>query len=193
MSRTKEMNNEVIGDLGDQLAREAAVYAEVFQSWRRPEVAREVIESLLNGDAETFNAMLQPGLDVFDPDPVDLEAIRIGLCYKLLLIVEKIGQIKVIPADTETCRLRTDLTADERRRYVAIAAQFTDAVIWEVGESRGLSSALGGDGPVVPPGPFLDALKAEGLVSCKPDETIIALNPNTGVYGQLRDVCGFQL
>jgi hypothetical protein len=105
---------------------------------------------------------------------------------------EKIGQIKFIPADTETCRLRTDLTADERRRYLAIAARFTDAVIWDVGAGRGLS-ALSGDGPVVPPGPFRDTLRAEGLVNCQQDETIIALNPNTGVYGQARDVCGFQL
>lgn len=196
MSRTLELSDkaidEAIADLSDQLAREAGAFAEVFQSWRRPEVAREVVESLLNGDAEAFNALLQPGLDAFDPDPPDREAIGIALCYKVLLLVEKIGQIKRIPSDTETCRLRTDLTADERRRYVAIAASFTDAEIWEVGAGRGLT-ALGEDGPVVPPGPFRDALRAEGLVNCKQDETILALDPNTGVYGQARDVCGFQL
>ena len=134
------------------------------------------------------------GLDrrLLDPDPSDREAVGIALCYKLLLLVEKIGQIKRIPSDTETCRLRTDLTADERRRYVAIAASFADAEIWEVGAGRGLT-ALGEDGPVVPPGPFRDALRAEGLVNCKQDETILALDPNTGVYGQAKDVCGFQL
>lgn len=196
MSRTLELSDkaidEAIAGLSDQLAREAGAFAEVFQSWRRPEVAREVVESLLSGDGETFNALLRPGLDAFDPDPSDREAVGIALCYKLLLLVEKIGQIKRIPSDTETCRLRTDLTADERRRYVAIAASFADAEIWEVGAGRGLT-ALGEDGPVVPPGPFRDALRAEGLVNCKQDETILALDPNTGVYGQAKDVCGFQL
>jgi hypothetical protein len=196
MSRTLDLSDteieEAVAELSDQLAREAGAFAEVFQSWRRPEVARSVVESLLNGDAETFKALLQPGLDAFDPDPSDREAIGIALCYKLLLLVEKIGQMKRIPSNTETCRLRTDLTADERRRYVAIAARFTDAEVWEVGVGRGLT-AVGEDGPVVPPGPFLDALRAEGLLNCKQDETILALDPNTGVYGQARDVCGFQL
>lgn len=196
MSRTLELTDraidQAITDLGDRLARESAAYAEVFRTWRRPEVAREVVESLLDGDGERFNALLKPGLDAFDPDPADPEGTRIALCYKLLLLVEKIGQIKRVPSTTETCRLRTDLSTVERRRYVAIAARFADAEVWQAGAGRGLTT-VGGDGPVIPPGPFRDALRAEGLLECKPDETIVALDPTTGVYGQVRDVCGFQL
>ena len=54
MSRTLELSDkaidEAIAGLSDQLAREAGAFAEVFQSWRRPEVAREVVESLLSGN-----------------------------------------------------------------------------------------------------------------------------------------------
>ena len=180
--------DEAIADLTDEFAREAGALADVLESWRRPEVAREVVESLLNQDRDAFQALLEPGIDPLDP--VDPEATRIAICYKLLLLAEKLGRPKKV-ASTETCRLRTDLSPDERRRYLAIAFKFSDGQIWEGGAVRGL--AIGLEGPVIPPGPFLDALRAEGLVKCAPDDTIVSLDPRSGVFRGLSDVCGFQL
>jgi len=180
--------DEALSDLSDEFAREAGELANVFESWRKPEVAREVVESLINQDREAFRALLEPGID--PSDPRDPDETRIAICYKLLLLAEKLGRPKSVKTGTETCRLRTDLSPDERRRYLAIAFQFTDGQIWERGAADVL---IGSEGPVVPPGPFLDALKAEGLVKCVPDESIVSLDPRSGVFRGLEDVCGFQL
>jgi hypothetical protein len=186
---SEEAIDEAIAGLSDEFAREVGVLADVFESWRRPEVAREVVESLLNRDREAFNALLEPGLDPTSGDP---EVIRISLCYKLLLIAEKLGRIKVIPGTTETCRLRTDLSRDERLRYLVIASRYSDAEVWEDDAARGLSG-IDSEGPVIPQGPFLDELRAEGLVKCEKDETVLSIDPFAGVFRGLKDVCGLQL
>jgi hypothetical protein len=54
-------------------------------------------------------------------------------------------------------------------------------------------TGMGVEGPIVPPGPFLDALNAEGLVDCKPDKTNLALDPHAGAFRGLKDLCGLQL
>jgi hypothetical protein len=57
------------------------------------------------------------------------------------------------------CRVRTDLTPGERRVYLRLALQFRElgTVLAEPGGARG---------PEIAPGAFLDALRAEGLVTC---------------------------
>ena len=155
MSRTLELSDkaidEAIAGLSDQLAREAGAFAEVFQSWRRPEVAREVVESLLSGDGETFNALLRPGLDAFSPIRPIVKLSVSPFATSCCCSSRRSARLKQA-SDTETCRLRTEVTGDERRRYVAIAASFADAEIWEVGAGRGLT-ALGEDGTCRPARP----------------------------------------
>jgi hypothetical protein len=184
---SEEAINKMIADLSDEFAREVGAFADVFERWRRPEVARKVVESLLNNDREAFNALLRPGID---PAGVDPEGKRLALCYKLLLLAEKLGQPKLTKGPM-ICRLKTGLSLSQRLRYLAIARQFRNVYIWEDSAARGLSAQ--GLGPIIPPGPFLDALTAEGLVDCKPDETVLSLDPYSGVFRGLKDVCGFQL
>lgn len=179
---SEEAINNAVGDLSEAFAREAGAFADVLESWRKPQVARRVVESLLNNDPKAFNALLQPGID---PPGVDPDRGRL-LCYKLLLLAEKLGQPK-FTRGPEVCRLRTGLSRSERLRYLVIALRFGNAQIWE----DSLSAA--GLGPIIPSGPFLDALKAENLVDCVPDETVLALEPYSGVFRGLKDMCGFQL
>lgn len=184
---SEEATNRALADLSDEFAREVGALANVLNSWRRPEVARKVVESLLSNDREAFNRLLQPGID---PEGVDPEGIRIMHCLKLLLLAEKLGQLKLIKGPM-VCRLRTDLSLAERLRYLAIARQFRNVFIWEDSAARDLSAE--GVGPIVEAGPFRDALEAEGLLNCKPDETVLSLDPYSGVFRGLKDVCGFQL
>ena len=199
MGRNVELNDETIeqavADLSDEFAREVGALADVLENWRKPEVARAVVESLLDNDRDRFSALLQANRDVPDadlpPDPYgDLTEKQKLLCYKLLLLAEKFGQPK-ITGTTETCRLRTDLSPDERRRYLEIALHFRERDELPV-LSEGWTRGFSGEGPAIPPGVFLDALKAEGLVNCVSDPTIRTID-TSGVFGRLKDVCGFSL
>ena len=133
-------------------AARAGALADLLQRWRRPALARTVLASLLAGDGETFRELLRD----FDP-PVS------GKCWWLRDVVEKIvGAVEF----RSVCRLRNDLTAGERRLYLQLALQFRRR-----GESPLLSrtgdgvQAGGACGAVIAAGPFLDALRAEGLVT----------------------------
>jgi hypothetical protein len=175
--------DDALADLTEEFAREFGALADVFESWRKPEVAGAVVEAVLNRDRDAFMALLEPGLDPRDPSDPDVWAIT--LCYKAQLLLEKFGRKSPAPT-VETCHLRTDLSPDERRRYLVIALQFADtAILVEDGGDPGL------EGPVVPPGPFLDALRAEGLVNCV-KETVAQLDPRSGAFGGLRGLCEFQ-
>ena len=180
--------NTAVADLSEAFAREAGAFADVLERWRRPEVARKVVASLLNGDRDAFNSLIEPG---FDPGGVDPDGKRLALCYKLLLLAQKLGQPK-FGRGPEICRLKTDLSLAQRVRYLAIARQFRNVYVWEDGAARGLSGEAV-EGPIIPPGPFLDALKAEGLVVCAPDKTVLSLDPYAVVFHGLKDVCGVQL
>lgn len=132
-------------------AARAGALADLFARWRKPAVARTVIASLLADDGDTFRELLRD----FDP-PV------LGKCWWVREVVDRV----VATVELRTvCRLRTDLTAGERALYLRLALQFREhaAVLAQPG---GALDAIGAPGPEIPPGPFLDALRAEGLVTC---------------------------
>jgi hypothetical protein len=185
---------EAISQFSAEFAREVGVFADLFEYWRKPDVARAVVESLLDNDRDAFNALLKP--EVADPSPIDprngdLDETQFLLCYKLLLLLDKLGRMKVTKKQ-EICRLRTDLSPGERRRYLAIALQFGDGEIFvhERTPDGGRNSL---QGPVIPPGPFLEALRAEGLVTCVEDNTIATIDTGFGIFSGVKDMCEFTL
>ena len=190
MKRTRALSDETIdravAQVSDELAGEAGALADVLENWRRPEVARAVVESLLDNDRDRFSELLQFKID----GPGDPDERRRYICYKLLLLVEKLGQPKFLPGATETCYLRTDLSPEERRRYLAIVLEFSDSGQPPTLYDRG---TVGLQGPEIPPGPFLEALKAERLVTCVTDPTVLQLDPRSGPFQDLKDICGFSL
>jgi hypothetical protein len=154
------LNPEAALDLAAaDFAARAGALADLLQRWRRPALARTVLASLLAGDGETFRELLRD----FDP-PMP------GKCWWLREVVDKmVGVVEF----RSVCRLRTDLTAGERQLYLQLTLQFRRR-----GESLlmfGIDDTLregGARGAVIAAGPFLDALRAEGLVTCV-DEPVL--------------------
>jgi hypothetical protein len=185
--------DEAIAALSDEFAREVGAFADLFENWRKPDVARAVVESLLDNDRDRFNKLLKPAID--QPGPLDGDPDKqMLICYKLLLLLEKLGRFRITKAE-EICRLRTDLSPEERRRYLAIALQFrdTDPQAFLFTPTPDVGDIALGEGPIIPVGPFLDALKAEGLVSCETDNTISRIDTSFGIFSGVKDACGFSL
>jgi hypothetical protein len=131
-------------------AARAAALADLLRRWRRPADARAVITTLLAGDGTAFRELLTD----FDP-PLP------GKCRWLCGVIESI-----IGGDVEfrtVCRLRTDLTAGERWLCLQLVQQFQPDEL-PVGDPRDGPRAA--RGAAIAAGPFLDALRAEGLVTC---------------------------
>ena len=142
---------DALDETAVDFAARAGALADLLQRWRRPALARTVIASLLAEDADTFCELLR-----------DFEPPVLGKCWWVRDIVERMVAAVELRS---VCRLRTDLTAGERWLYLRLAMRFreTARVIGWVG--CGLQSA-GDPGREIPPGPFLDALRVEGLVVC---------------------------
>jgi hypothetical protein len=149
--------DRLIGELSDEFAERAGALADLFATWRKPEVARAVIDSLISDDRDAFRQLSEVEL----PVPV------LDRCFWLVEVIEK-----VVPVPrTEVCRLRGDLSTEERRRYIAIVLEFRQrglALPPIEPTSGGSGSSIG---PIVPPGEFLEALRAEGLVTCGEEGT----------------------
>jgi hypothetical protein len=132
--------------------------ADLFSKWREPDLARKVIDSVIAGDSAAFH-------DLID---LDLPVPPLNKCIWLSELIEKIASIDTVTV----CRKRNDLTPDEQSRYIAIVFEFRQR-----GELPPIESAAGRGfiNPVIPPGPFLDALKAENLVKCEEEQIGVGL------------------
>ena len=134
-------------------AARAGALADLLQRWRRPALARTVLASLLAGDGDTFRELLRD----FDPPVPDK-------CWWMHDLVERLASAVELRT---VCRLRTDLTAGEKRLYLQLVLQHR-------GEGAPRLAAAMGDaphsvaprGPVIAPGPFQDALRTQGLIIC---------------------------
>jgi len=159
MEPVPDLNEEAIetsiSELSDEFARRVGALADLFASWRQPEVARAVIESMISGDGEAFRDLQG-----------DLDFPTLGRCLWLSEIIETITPSTA----EEVCRLRTDLSPDERRLYLALYLYYRQRGQMPLIEAARSATLYGiSPGPVVPPGPFLTALKAAGLVTCAPE------------------------
>jgi hypothetical protein len=147
-----------IAELSEEFARRVGALADLFASWREPDVARAVIDSMIEGDPKSFGKLSRPLK--WDFPPIDGIPPVLGKCYWLSEVIEKI-----VPPRTEVvCRLRMDLSPTERARYYMLVLQFSRLGKMPALQAPSSPSFLG---PVVPPGEFLEALKAENLVTCR--------------------------
>jgi hypothetical protein len=144
-----------LAELSETFARNVGALADLFSTWREPEVARKVIDSLIAGDGATFRELSE----------VDLPLPPLGKCAWIIELIEKVANV-----DTAlVCRKRSDLSPEEQARYIAIALEFRRRGELPPIVSTG-DPVLGLVEPVIPPGPFLDALRAEGLVTCDEEQ-----------------------
>ncbi len=142
-----------LDDLYQDLADRFRALSQLFGQLGSPESAQALLDSLISEDAEAFNRLV---------DRVDYP-IHVGKCFWVREIVERI--VSTPSGTVEECWLRDDLTSQERGLYLEIAWRHNILVAWEERPKLTLE-----DGRIVriviPPGPFLDELKANGLVTC---------------------------
>ncbi len=135
-----------IGELSTEFAQRLGALADLFSRWREPEVARAVLEALIAGDGKAFRELGE----------VDLPFPPLDICAWIVEVVEKVVPV---PKTEDVCRLRELLSPWERRLYLAIVFEFMQS---------GQPMPIDASG-VIQPGPFLEALRAAGLVSCVPE------------------------
>jgi hypothetical protein len=183
----QKATEETMAELSNRLARNVGTVADVFARWREPEVARAVLDSVLTRDVRAFRELLglDPDPPVRDglPDPADPPPPEIpefpGFCSVVFEVTEKL-----VPREQAwVCRLRTDLSRDERIQFIAIAKRC--GLVVDTPPGSGFT-AVGGPGPIVPEGPCLQALAAAGLVKCdwEPVDNGVAIQ-----FGPPTDVC----
>jgi hypothetical protein len=143
-------------DLSRDLARRAETYRDVFDRLSSPDVAQAVLEALVTREPYVFEA-LGDGLDV--PDGLRCAWVKGAV----------LAWLRTPHGHEEKCFLRQDLSAEESILYIQIVRQFYKPVVHEPGGLDLKLDVLGVEPAEVevPPGPFLDALRAAGLVNCR--------------------------
>lgn len=135
--------------LYQQLADRFRALSQLFGELSSSQTAQKLTEGLLSGDAATFNQFV---------DRIDIPML--GKCAWVREIIER---VMVTPAGfVRVCRLRDNLTLEESLLYLQIArrhGQFQPVVVSTV-------LTVAEDRPVIPPGPFLEELRANNLVTC---------------------------
>ncbi|HXG63631.1 MAG TPA: hypothetical protein VNO70_00900 [Blastocatellia bacterium] len=160
--------------LYEDLAGRFRALSGLFGQLGSPDAVQQLLDNLISGDAEAFARLIEPAAMPSIP--------QLGKCFWLRGIIER---AVLTPTLIEVCVLRDDLSPDERRLYLQIAIRHkerihlseADMVLWKLG-----------NGPEIPPGPFLDELKANGLVTCK---TEVKYDTSTvqGPFGKPERVC----
>lgn len=148
--------------------------SQLFGQLGSQEAVRELLENLVSGDAEAFARLIEP---------VEIPNIpQLGKCFWLREIIER---VTMTPTLVEVCVLRGDLTPVERILYIQIARRY--GALIPLGDAELALWRLGAT-PEIPPGPFLDELKANGLVTCK-TEVKYDVSTTQGPFGKPQRVC----
>lgn len=137
-------------------AQEFRAASELLGRFATPEGARELVDVLTSENHDRFHELVA-GVSWPESDP------RL-ICHKsCTLIGGSLGRLTTVT----TCRLRTDLSRGERVQYLLIwLRHFSLLAHVEPAPEREPRVVAGGD-DVIPEGPFLDELKAAGLVVCE--------------------------
>jgi hypothetical protein len=143
---------EPLDDLARHLSAQSQALNQVLERLSQPETARAVVDSAVRGDRLTFEGLFE-GIEVQVPNK----------CVWVADTVEKLTS-KFVGFE-ERCRRRADLTLDEWLIYVLITHKHFPPV--QSDEPAPPTVTQVEDLPVIPPGPYLDELKANGLVRCE--------------------------
>jgi hypothetical protein len=154
---------KAVGELSEGFAERAGALADLFARWREPEVARAVLDSLIEGDTRAFR----------DLSEIDLPIPPLDRCAWIVEVLEKVVPV---PITGEECRVPELLSPEQRRLYIAIVLEF-----WKKEQLPPIDAS-----GVIPPGPFLDALKAARLINCVPTSTGAGLEL---VIGKPQRIC----
>jgi hypothetical protein len=158
-----------LAGLYQELADRFGSLSRLFGELSSPDAAKELLDSLTLADASKAFPRYAGRLDF-------------PMLEKCFWLRELIEHVAVTPVGfVEECRVRDNLTPSEVAVYFSIAWRHRDRTL--VGRQRTLHAA----NSVVPPGPFLDELKANGLVTCK---NVMTYDTSvTLVFGPYERVC----
>ena len=139
-------------DLSREFADRFAALGRFFTELGSQESAQTMIDSLISGDAAAFGKLV---------DSVDIPSFaKVGKCFWLRQLID---HVVAAPYLVEVCTLRDDLSRVERALYFSIARRHGAAILLSLDQKAITVIAAGVE---IPPGPFLDELKANGLVTC---------------------------
>jgi hypothetical protein len=171
-----EHSDSNLDGLYQDLARRFRVLSQFFGKLGSEEAVQQLLDSLISRDAIAFNRLIET---------VDIPDIPPGLKCRVIH-QDLIEKVLYIPYTVEVCRLRPDLTPDERRQYLGIAFRYLPTVQSTMSHIE-MRLTLFGEAPEIPPGSFLDELKANNLVTCnsevKYDLTLV------GGLGPPEEIC----
>lgn len=166
-----EKRDSDLDGLYKELAGRFGALSGLFGELSSPSAVKELLDSLTLADAAKPFPRL---VDRFDFP-------MIGKCFWLRELIEHV--VKTFTGFVEECRVRDNLTPSEFGLYFSIAWRHRDRTL--VGKQ--MAGAMHDTSRVVPPGPFLDELKANGLVTCKNEPTY---NTSiTFVFGPPEKIC----
>ena len=141
-----EKRDSDLNGMYQDLAERFGALSQLFGELNSPDATQGLIESLTSGDSETFKQLT---------DRVNLPML--GKCFWIREVIESV--MCDFAGFVEEWRLRDNLTADEILIYIRIVARHRPL------KKVMADLTLAADPTVIPPGPFLDELKANGLVT----------------------------
>jgi hypothetical protein len=164
-----EQRDPSLEGMYQEVADRFGALSRLFGELSSPNAAKELLDSLTLADASKAFPRYADRLDFPMRDK----------CFWLRELIE---HVVVTPAGfVEECRVRDNLTPSEATLYLRIAWRHRERTL--VGSQGTLHDFSHG----VPPGPFLDELKANGLVTCK---NVMTYDTSvTMVFGPYQRVC----
>jgi hypothetical protein len=148
--KTPETN---LAELYEELADRFAGLSKLFEHLGTPEAVSELFASLVADNPEPFDKLIA--------------SFEFPLLGKCLWVRDLIERVIVTPTGfVQECWLRDDLTPAERWLYIRISLRHRQLTPMDVGVGTPTFQVLEGR-TIIPPGPFLDELKANGLVICE--------------------------
>ena len=134
--------------LTQQISATSAALIPLLERLSSPDVSRRLIDTAIRGDVRGYNQIL--------------DGIELPVVDKCFWVTEVLQKFTTVGGFVEQCSVRTDLSDEEWFQYTVIALQH--------GQGKGgtfdefVTDSAGHT--YVNRGAFLDALKANGLVSC---------------------------
>src|SRR5258708_3657765 len=146
-----EKQESNLDGLHQDLAKRFGALSQLFGQLGSPRAVQELLDGLTSEDGTAFKQFV---------DRVDFPML--GKCFWLRELVERVLSTPsgLVPGD---CWLRDNLTPQERQLYLQIAVRHRS-----MDGIKSTEVTLQNGHRVIPPGPFLDELKTNRLVTCDP-------------------------
>jgi hypothetical protein len=140
-----------LDDFHEELAQRFGAISRLFADLGTPGGAKDLLDRMMSEDPRALDPIL---------DGVDLPIPMLGKCMWVREVLERVIHG---PMHFETvCWVKDNLTPAEQLTYLQIWLRYRP---WPPQVATGTSTLVAGH-VVIPPGPFLDELKANGLTEC---------------------------